>query len=124
MDKEHTILEARILQGQGEMQAEIAEILGVCEHTVRNHPKNMPVGRGKPHRSSEVDGFKAKIDEILEDNAFYNGELIYERLAKMVYSGKIPVMKDYVAAVRRKLSVSRRTTRVLIRTNLIQKAKR
>ena len=105
MDKEHTMLEARVLQGQGKTQLEIAEILGVCERTVRNHLKGIPVGRKKPHRGSKVDGFKAKIDEILEDNAFYNGELIYERLVKMGYSGKISVMKDYVAAVRKKLSV-------------------
>jgi len=91
MDKEHTMLEARILQGQGKTQLEIAEILGVCERTVRNHLKGIPVGRKKPHRGSKVDGFKAKIDEILEDNAFYNGELIYERLVKMGYSGKISV---------------------------------
>jgi len=105
MDKEHTMLEARILQGQGKTQMEIADILGVCERTVRYHLKSMPTGRKKPKRGSKVDDFKAKIDEILEGNALYNGELIYERLVKMGYAGKISVMKDYVAAVRKKLSI-------------------
>jgi transposase len=103
MDKEHRMLEARILQGQGRTQVEIAEILGVCERTVRYHLKSMPVGRKKPQRGSRVDAFKGKIDEILEGNSSYNGELIYERLVKLGYSGKISVMKDYVASVRRKL---------------------
>jgi transposase len=105
MDKEHRMLEARILQGQGKTQVEIAEILGVCERTVRSHLKGMPRGRRKPQRGSKVDAFKGKIDEILEGNAFYNGELIYERLINLGYAGKISVMKDYVAGVRRKLAI-------------------
>ena len=105
MDKEHRMLEARILQGQGKTQVEIAEILGVCERTVRSHLKGMPRGRKKPQRGSRVDAFKGKIDEILEANVSHNGELIYERLVKLGYAGKISVMKDYVASVRRKLEI-------------------
>ena len=52
MDKEHSMLEARILQGQGKTQAEIAEILGVCERTVRYHLTGMPTERKKPKRGS------------------------------------------------------------------------
>lgn len=103
MDKEHRMLEARVLQGQGKTQVEIAEILGVCERTVRSHLKGMPRGRKNPERGSKVDPFKGKIDEILEANTYHNGELIYERIVKMGYAGKISVMKDYVASVRRKL---------------------
>ncbi len=103
MDKEHRMLETRILQGQGKTQREIAKILGVCERTVRYHLKNMPAGRKKPLRGSKVDPFKATIDSSLEENSSYNGELIFERLLKLGYSGKISVMKDYVASVRRKL---------------------
>jgi transposase len=105
MDKEHSMLEARILQGQGKTQTEIAELLGVCERTVRYHLKAMPAGRKKPNRISKVDAYKATIDAILDANPSYNGELIYERLQKLGYSGKISVMKDYVAKVRRKLQI-------------------
>jgi transposase len=105
MDKEHRMLEARVLQGQGKTQVEIAEILGVCERTVRSHLKGMPRGRKNPVRGSKVDPFKRKIDEILEANTYHNGELIFERIVKLGYGGKISVMKDYVAAVRRKLEV-------------------
>ncbi len=103
MDKEHSMLEARILQRQGKTQTEIAELLGVCERTVRNHLKAMPAARKKPMRGSKVDVFKATIDAILDANPCYNGELIYETLQKLGYGGKISVMKDYVASIRRKL---------------------
>lgn len=68
MDKEHCMLEARILQGQGFTQPEIAKALGVCERTVRNHLKGMPSGRKKPQRGSKMDNFKGTVDEILEAN--------------------------------------------------------
>jgi transposase len=99
------MLEARILQRQGKTQVEIAEILGVCERTVRSHLKSMPTARKKPKRGSKVDAFKATIDAILDANPSYNGELIYETLQKVGYGGKISVMKDYVASIRRKLQV-------------------
>jgi len=104
MDKEHCMLEARILQGQGKTQTEIAEILGVCERTVRNHLQGMPAARRKPKRGSKIDQYKTVIDTILDGNPSYNGELIFERIQKLGYSGKISVMKDYVAAIRRKLA--------------------
>ena len=105
MDKEHSMLEARILQRQGKTQTEIAELLGVCERTVRNHLKAMPAARKRPIRGSKVDAFKATIDAILDTNPSHNGELIYERLQELGYGGKISVMKDYVASVRRKLQL-------------------
>jgi transposase len=103
MDKEHSMLEARVLQGQGFTQTAIAEALGVCERTVRNHLNGMPCERKKPHRGSKMDNFKGVVDEILEANVSYNGELIYERLVRMGYGGKISVMKDYVAKIRREI---------------------
>ena len=78
MDKEHRMLEARILQGQGKTQVEIAEILGVCERTVRYISRACPGGAGTPVVAARSMPFKAKIDEILEANPYYNGELIYE----------------------------------------------
>ena len=88
---------------RGKTQTEIAELLGVCERTVRNHLKAMPAARKKPRRGSKVDVFKATIDAILDANPCYNGELIYETLQKLGYDGKISVMKDFVASIRRKL---------------------
>jgi transposase len=103
MDKEHRMLEARVLQRQGKTQTEIAVAMGVCERTVRNHLQGKPAMKRKPVRGSRVDPHKPLIDSILEENPSYNGELIFERLQKLGYEGKISVMKDYIAKVRRKL---------------------
>jgi len=103
MDKEHRMLEARILQRQGKTQTEIASALGVCERTVRNHLKNKPEKKKQSRRGSRVDPHKPLIESILEKDSSYNGELIFERIRKLGYEGQISVMKDYVAKVRRKL---------------------
>lgn len=104
MDKEHRMLEARILQRQGKTQVEIAQALGVCERTVRNHLKYPPAPRKKPKRRSRLDPFRAQIRAILEAEPSYNGQLIYERIQRMGYAGRISVMKDFVASVRRELA--------------------
>jgi len=103
MDKEQCMLTARILQGQGKTHMEIAAALGVCERTVRNHLKNKPAPKKNPKRGSRLDPYKPLIDSILEANPSYNGELIFERIKKIGYTGHISVLKDYAAKIRRRL---------------------
>ncbi|HOC30543.1 MAG TPA: IS21 family transposase, partial [Treponemataceae bacterium] len=91
------MLEARLLQAQGHTQLEIAELLGVCERTVRNYMKQMPRARKRPKRPSKLDPFKRVILDQLEKNPSYNGELIFERITGMGYAGKKTVMKEFVA---------------------------
>ena len=104
MEQEHRMLDARILQEQGYTQKQIAEMLNVTDRTVRSYLKAMPRQRKKPVRESKVDPHKSFIDEVLEANPSYNGELLYERLVRLGYSGKISILKDYMAVVRRKLA--------------------
>ena len=104
MDKEQCMLEARILQAQGYTQLQIAEELGVTDRTVITYLKARPCARKKPVRPSKLDPFKAFLEQQLERNASYNGELLYERIVAQGYSGKKTVMKAYVAQLRRKLS--------------------
>jgi transposase len=104
MDKEQCMLDARLLQAQGYTQMQIATMLGVSDRTVRTYLKERPAGRKKPVRGSRLDPFKPFIKEVLEKNPSYNGELLYERIVKLGYSGKKTVMKAYVAGLRRKLS--------------------
>jgi transposase len=105
MDKEHRMLEARLLQAKGLTQKEIAETIGKSERTVRYYLKQMPGPRKNPVRGSKVDPFKPMIDQILEENPSYNSEILFERLTKMGYAGKISVMKDYVSLVRKQLAI-------------------
>ena len=103
MDKEHRMMKAEILQGQGLKQWEIAEELGVTDRTVRNylHPKPKPTGRCQ--KLSKLDQFKPFIDTILEKNPCYNRQLLIERLQKQGYQGKISILRDYAAGVARRI---------------------
>jgi len=100
------MLDARLLQAQGHTQVEIAGILGVCERTVRNYLKQMPQARKGPKRPSKLDPFKQVILDQLEENPSYNGELIFERIARMGYTGHKTVMKDFVAKTRRRIAAT------------------
>ena len=79
------MLEARILQAQGYTQLQIAEELGVTDRTVRTYLKARPCARKKPVRPSKLDPFKAFLEQQLEKNPSYNGELLYERIVAQGY---------------------------------------
>lgn len=104
MTKEHCMLKAKILQGQRKTQREIAEELGVTDRTIRNYLKRSD----KPHtarvRKSKLDAFKDFIDTVLEDNPFLNREILNERLRTRGYQGRISILRDYAAAVTRKIT--------------------
>jgi len=100
------MLDARLLQAQGHTQVEIAEMLGICERTVRNYLKQMPQARKSPKRPSKLDPFKPVIVEQLEENPSYNGELIFERIARMGYTGQKTVMKAFIAKTRHRIAAT------------------
>ena len=59
---------------------QIAEELGVTDRTVRTYLKARPCARKKPVQPSKLDPFKAFLEQQLERNPSYNGELLYERI--------------------------------------------
>lgn len=103
MDKEHRMLKAQILQDEGKKQWEMAEMLGVTDRTIRNYLKRTEKPATRRPRASKLDAFKAFIDTVLEDNPIYNRELLIERLRMMGYAGRISILRDYAATVRKKL---------------------
>jgi predicted transcriptional regulator len=52
VEQEHRMLDARILQGQGYTQVQIAEMLNVTDRTVRNYLRYPPRGRKRLVRSA------------------------------------------------------------------------
>ena len=106
MDRENRMLDARLLQAQGHTQVEIAEMLGICARTVRNYLTQMPQARKRPKRPSQLDPFKPVIVEQLEENPSYNGELIFERIARMGYTGQKTVMKAFIAKTRHRIAAT------------------
>lgn len=106
MDRENRMLDARLLQAQGHTQVKIAEMLGVCERTVRNFLTQKPQARKCPTRPSKLDPYKQVILDHLEENPSYNGEILFERLVRMGYDGKKTVMKAFAAKTRRRLAAT------------------
>jgi transposase len=106
MDRENRMMDARLLQAQGYTQVEIAEMLGVCERTVRNYLAQKPQARKCPKRPSKLDPYRQVIIDQLEENPRYNGEIIFERLVRMGYDGKKTVMKAFAAKTRRRLAAT------------------
>jgi len=104
MTKEHCMLKAKILQEQGKTQLQIAAELGVTDRTIRNYLKRCDEPRNGRARQSKLDAFKAFIDTVLEDNPFLNREILLERLRKQGYEGRISILRDYAAAVPRKIT--------------------
>lgn len=95
------MLDARILQGQGHTQKEIAEILGVTDRTVRNYLSSLPRKRKKPNRTSKLDPFKADIRSRIEAKPNTNGEVIFASIKRMGYTGKRSVLKEFITKIRR-----------------------
>lgn len=106
MDRENRMLDARLLQAQGHTQVEIAEMLGICERTVRNYLKQMPQARRSPKRPSKLDPYKPIIVDQLEENPSFNGELIFERIMRMGYTGQKTVMKAFIAKTRHRIAAT------------------
>ena len=98
---EHRMMDARFYQAQGMTQNEIAEIFGVTDRTVRNYLSERPRERKKPVRPSRLDPFRVYVRTAIEQNSGMNGEILYESIKKMGYTGKRSVLKEYITKVRR-----------------------
>lgn len=95
------MMDARFYQAQGMTQKEIAEALGVTDRTVRNYLSERPRPRIKPVRKSKLDPFRDYVRSTIEQNVGMNGELVYDSIRKMGYTGKRSVLKEYITKVRR-----------------------
>ncbi|MGL4369192.1 MAG: IS21 family transposase, partial [Spirochaetota bacterium] len=103
MNKERNMLSAKIWQEQGMKQKEISKRLGVCERTVRNYITGSAERKERKQRPSKLDPYKETVRAILDDNPYYNCELMYEQLVKAGYTGRISILRDYVKDVRSKI---------------------
>lgn len=98
---EHRMMDARFYQAQGMTQLEIAAALGVTDRTIRNYLSERPRPSIKPIRRSKLDPFREYVRTTIEMNTSMNGELIYDSIRKMGYTGKRSVLKEYITKIRR-----------------------
>jgi len=101
MYKEQKMMKARILQAKGYRQIEIAHMLEVSDRTVRNYLKDPQMPRKKVKRASKLDPFLNTIKALIGYNPYYNCELLYEDLRKSGYEGRISILRDAVARIRK-----------------------
>jgi transposase len=98
---EHHMMDARFYQAEGKTQMQIAEIFGVTDRTVRNYLSEKPRERKKSVRPSKLDPFRVYVRTSIEQNSGMNGELLYDSIRNMGYTGKRSVLKEYITKVRR-----------------------
>ena len=94
---------ARILAKEGLKQAQIGERLGVSDRMVRKYLREDYSPKQRQPRSSLLDPYKPLIHSVLEDDHFYNVEVLLQRLKNTGYTGSITILRDYVADVRKEL---------------------
>lgn len=103
MYKEQKIMDAKIYQAKGLKQQEIAEIMGVSVRTVRNYQKATPEPKDRKKRASKLDPYRDIINSVISENAYCNIELLYQDLLTAGYRGKITILRDFAAQVRKKV---------------------
>lgn len=97
------MLEAHIYRKEGYTQHEIAEKLGVTDRTVRNYLNSNPCQRKKREYSSKLDPYREFIEGIIKERPYYNCVLLFERLQKMGFEGKVSILREYVSSIRKKI---------------------
>jgi transposase len=102
-DKEYWMLVAQHYRKQGFKQHQIAEMLGVTTRTVRNYLTVPPKPRKRTQRSSKLDRHKPFINSIIKDDPYYNCMILYDRIVKQGYHGRISILRDYVARIRKQV---------------------
>ena len=89
--------QAQMMRQQGNKIKDIAERLGKSERTIHNYLAEPSRPRKTRHYPSKLDEFKPYIDTVLEDDPFFNREVILRNLKKMNYTGSITILRDYAA---------------------------
>src|SRR2546421_6386240 len=102
MLRSQTVLTIHDLYTQGKNVQEIAQELEISRTTVRKyltHPEAV-IPKPRPPRPSKLDPFKEQIKKWVMEDHCTNCEVIFERLQKMGYTGRISILKEYVQPLR------------------------
>ena len=95
--------QASILAESGHKQRAIAERLGVSPRMVRYYLADKGVARDLQPRPSKLDPFKPFAESLLQEDPFYNMVVLFERLQKQGYEGRLSILREWAVAVRRGL---------------------
>ena len=95
--------QASILAESGHKQGAIAERLGVSPRMVRYYLADKGVVKDLKPRPSKLDPFKPFAESLLQEDPFYNMVVLFERLQKQGYDGRLSILRDWAVDVRRGL---------------------
>jgi transposase len=93
--------QAKILVGQGMKKQQIADILEVDRRTVYNYLNDKVYGKntvsaGRPAGSKKLASFHGFINQKLEEDLYVSGELLFNKIVSLGYSGKISILYDFL----------------------------
>jgi transposase len=95
--------QASILAESGHKQGAIAERLGVSPRMVRYYLADKGVVKDLKPRPSKLAPFKPFAESLLQEDPFYNMVVLFERLQKQGYDGRLSILRDWAVDVRRGL---------------------
>ncbi len=102
MLRSQTVNTIHDLNAQGKSVQEIAQELDISRTTVRKylkHPEAV-IPKPRPPRPSKLDLFKEQITKWVMEDHCTNCEVLFERLQKLGYTGRISILKEYVHPLR------------------------
>jgi transposase len=102
MLRSQTVNTIHDFNAQGKSVQEIAQELDISRTTVRKylkHPEAV-IPKPRPPRPSKLDPFKEQITKWVMEDHCTNCEVIFERLQKLGYTGRISILKEYVQPLR------------------------
>jgi transposase len=92
--------QAKILLQEGYFRTTVANILDVSRRTVYNYEHGVVFSKdcklGRPAGGSKLTPFHAQIDTDLDKDFTLNAELLFTKLKKHGYTGKISILRDYI----------------------------
>jgi transposase len=96
-----------ILLREGYSKTSIAKKLGVSRRTVYNYEHRAVFentnNQGRPKGSLKLEPFYQDIDSALQEDYMLNAEVLFDRLLKKGYTGKVSILRDYIRRKRREL---------------------
>jgi len=107
--KGYRMHQAKILKQQGMKNTRIAELLGIDRRTVYNYLNNTvfqdeTASAGRPRGSRKLAPFFALIEQSLERDIFVSGDIVFQKMALLGYTGKTTILYDYLKKRREELT--------------------
>jgi transposase len=99
--------QAQILLKQGYSRMAVATILDVSRRTVYNYENGIvfkkDIQHGRPTGKSKLAPYHTQINDALDNDFTLNAELLFVKLQRQGYTGKISILRDYISKKRKEL---------------------